>query len=115
MKFKITKIEKKIFKNSFGSTKNISFSKLDKMISTNTKTLLNSSNTKKLNNNNVRRIFDKTNFRIKTYHLEYIEQETLEKIPNYVYNQSANIHIQPILDGQCKTKNKTFLFKDGNN
>jgi len=109
MKFRITKIENKIIRKAYSSIKKISFSKLDKLISTTKKTLLNSGTTKKLNNNNVRNIFNKTNLRIKTFHLEYVEQEVLEKIPNYSYEKSANIHITPILEDDTTSKSTKLI------
>ena len=92
LKFKITKIESKVYRYSM--TKNMSFSNLDKIISTSKQNNLSSSKIKTLNNNNVRRIFEKTNKKILTYHLEYVGQEPLTPIPKYNYDSSINIHIQ---------------------
>ena len=112
LKFNIIKIENKIFRKPFTSIKNISFANLDKLVLTTRKSLLNSRATKKLNNDNIRRIFNKTNIRIKTFHLEYIGQEVLEKIPNYIYSESTNMHIKPILEDDNKASKKKILFND---
>lgn len=123
LKFKIIKIENRIIKPTFASIKRLSFNKLDKFIARTRKTLHiprtrktlhNPKSTKKINNNNIRRIFDKINKRIKTYHIEYIGQEPLAKISDYIYNPSVNIHISPILeDGASpKSKKQKILFND---
>jgi hypothetical protein len=90
LKFKIIKIESKIY-HGYGSTKKLSFSKLDKII-----TLTSSKyNSIKLNDNSVQKIFDKTNKKITTYHLEYVGQEPVEKLPLFEYNAKINLHITP--------------------
>lgn len=100
LKFKIIKIETKIY-HGYGSTKKLSFSKLDKIITSSSSNYSN-----KLNNNSVQKIFDKTNKKIKTYHLEYIGQEPIEKLSPFTYNEKLNLHITPTSDDKEDTSSK---------
>jgi hypothetical protein len=108
LKFKITKIESKTYHENWVSTKKLSFSKLDKIVSATKQSKLDSGNNQKLDNNNVRQIFEKTNLKITTYHLEYVSQETITNVPNYVFTSTTNIHIEP-------TQETTITQKGNNN
>ena len=103
LKFKIIKIESKIY-HGYGSTKKLSFSKLDKIITTSSSKY----NSSKLNNNSVQKIFDRTTKKITTYHLEYVEQEPIEKLPLFEYNAKINLHIKPVTKEEDNYKEEKY-------
>ena len=81
LKFKITNITKGI-----NTLKNISFINFDK--------LLNKKHLQSIDNTNISHYINNLYNTIKIYHLEYIEHIPILPIPQYVYDENINIHIE---------------------
>ena len=81
LKFKITNITKGI-----NTLKNISFINFDK--------LLNKKHLQSIDNTNISQYINNLYNTIKIYHLEYIEHIPILPIPQYVYDENINIHIE---------------------
>lgn len=90
LKFKITKIDNTIFHSNITwkqTTKKLNFSQLNNIIK---------ASGADLSNDAIKSIYDKTNLKIRTYHLEYVGQEPVTKLASFVYNPSLNLHIIPV-------------------